>query len=84
MWATANKTSQEIIRVGLNKILRIKLFRILYTPILQLYKELQVLKVGDIYQLALAKFMHRLHYNQLPKNFYLFLSETLLIIMKRG
>ena len=69
-WATANKTSQEIIRVRLNKILRIILFRNLYTPTSQMYKELQVLKIEDIYQLELAKFMYQLHYNQLPKNFY--------------
>ena len=35
-----------------------------------MYKELQVLKVEDIYQLELAKFMYQLHHNQLPKNFY--------------
>ena len=69
-WATANKTSQEIIRVRLNKILRIILFRNLYKPTSQMYKELQVLKVEDIYQLELAKFMYQLHHNQLPKNFY--------------
>ena len=70
-WATANKTSQEIIRVRLNKILRIILFRNLYTPTSQMYKELQVLKVEDIdlYQLGLAKFMYQLHHNQLPKTF---------------
>ena len=48
-WAIANKTSQEIIWFGLNKILRIVLFRNLYTPISQLYKGLQVLKVENIY-----------------------------------
>ena len=69
-WATANKTSQEIIRVRLNKILRIILFRNLYTPTSQMCKELQVLKVEDIYQLELAKFIYQLHHNQLPKNFY--------------
>ena len=31
-WVTANKTSQEIIRVRLDKILRMILFRNLYTP----------------------------------------------------
>ena len=29
-----------------------------------------MLKVEDIYQLELAKFIYQLHYNQLPKNFY--------------
>ena len=48
-WAIANKTSQEIIRVRFNKILRIILFRNLYTPTSKLYKELQVLKVEDSY-----------------------------------
>ena len=45
-------------------------FRNLYMPTSQMYKELQVLKVEDIYQLELAKFMYQLHHNQLPKNFY--------------
>ena len=35
-----------------------------------MYKKLQVLKVEDIYQLKVAKFMYQLHHNQLPKNFY--------------
>ena len=35
-----------------------------------MYKELQVLKVEDIYQLELAKFMYQLYHSQLPKNFY--------------
>ena len=69
-WVTANKTSQEIIRVRLNKILRIILFRNLYTPTSLMYKKLQVLKVKNIYQLELAKLMYQLHHNQLPKNFY--------------
>ena len=47
-WATANKTSQELIRVRLNKILKIILFCSLYTPISQMNKELQVLKVENI------------------------------------
>ena len=73
-WATANTTSQEIIPVRLNKILRILLFRNLYTPISPLCTELQVLKVEDIYQFELAKFMYRLHHNQMPKNFLSLLS----------
>ena len=74
-WTTANKTSQELIRVRLNKILRIILFRNLYTPASQMYKELQVSKVEDIYQLELAIFMYQLHHNQLPKNFYPFFRK---------
>ena len=49
--------------------MRIILFRNSYRPISQLYKELQVLEVEDVYQLELAKFMYRLYSNQLPKNF---------------
>ena len=62
-------------RVRLNKILAVILFRNLYTPTSQLHKKLQVLKVEDIYQLELAKFMYRLHHNQLPKNFYHFFRK---------
>ena len=59
VWATANKTSQEIIQVRFNKILKIILFRNLSTPTSQMYKELQVLKVENIYQLELAKFIYQ-------------------------
>ena len=51
------------------------MFHNLYTPTSQMYKELQVLKVEDIYQLELAKFMYQLHHNQLPKNFYHFFRK---------
>ena len=53
-WATANKTSQEIIQVRHNKILRIILFRNLCTPTSQMYKELQVLKVEDLLSIDLS------------------------------
>ena len=68
-WPTGNKTLQEIIWVGLNKILGMILYRNIYALISQLYKELQVLKVKYIYQLELVRSMYRLHHNQLPKNF---------------
>jgi len=34
-----------------------------------LYKNLNVLKLNDIHQLELAKFMHKLHHRALPKIF---------------
>ena len=35
-----------------------------------MYKELKFMKLNEIYQLELAKFMHQLNYNRLPDVYY--------------
>ena len=34
-----------------------------------LYKSMKILKVEDIYELEIAKFMHSYYHGKLPKNF---------------
>ena len=53
VWKTANKTSQNIIQARLKKIVRIILSGNLFTPNLQVYRELFMLKLNDIYLLKL-------------------------------
>ena len=53
-----------------NKNLRSMLFCNLRTPLSFINKQLNILKLDDMYELQMAKFMYRLHYSKLPKNLY--------------
>ena len=44
--------------------LNVKLNNIVHTTVTSLYKTLSFLKLDDIYQLELAKFMHQLHHKK--------------------
>ena len=70
VWGTANQTHLECLRVRLNKVLRIILSCGIETPINKMYSTLQFLKIDDIYEFELYKFMHQLHYGKLPEVFY--------------
>ena len=41
-----------------------------FTHVTELYKELQFLKLNEIYELELAKFMYQLHHHQLPDIYF--------------
>ena len=69
VWGTANQTYLECLRVRLNKVLRIILSCVIKTPINKMYSTLQLLKIDDIYEFELYKFMHQLH-GKLPEVFY--------------
>ena len=47
------------IEVRLNRIVRIATFSSIYTPINTMYKQLNILKISDIYHLELGKFMYQ-------------------------
>ena len=70
VWGTANQTYLECLRVRLNKVLRIILSCGIETPINKMYSTLQFLKIDDIYEFELYKFMHQLHHGKLPEVFY--------------
>ena len=53
----------------LNDILRIILSCNVCTPVSHLYCSLKFLKLEDIYELELSKFMHQLHNNKPPDIF---------------
>ena len=66
-WGTASKTSLNAIQIRLNQILRAISFNNVRTPVTSLYKNLNFLKLDDIYKLELAKFMYKVYNKNLPK-----------------
>ena len=63
------KTVNKKIEVRLNRIIRIATFSSIYTPINTMYKQLNILKISDIYHLELEKFMYQLYSDRLPAVF---------------
>ena len=70
MWETASKTMLNSIRVKQNRILRTMLFCNLCTLLSFIYMQINALKLDDIYELEMAKFMYKLHLTKLPKNLH--------------
>ena len=68
-WGTATKLLTKKIEVRLNRIIRIATFSSVYTPINTMYKQLNILKISDIYHLELGKFMYQLYSDRLPAVF---------------
>ena len=73
---TANQTYLECLRVKLKKVLRIILSYGIETQINKMYSTLQFLKMDDIYEFELYKFMHQLHHGKLPEVFYKSFTKT--------
>ena len=67
-WGTATKQLKKI-EVCLNRIVRIATFSSIYTPINTMFKQLNILKISDIYRLELGKFMYQLYSDRLPAVF---------------
>ena len=55
------QTHLECLRVRLNKLLMIILSCGIETPIDKMYSTLEFLKIDDVYEFELYKFMHQLH-----------------------
>ena len=70
VWGTANQTYLECLHVRLNEVLRIIRSWGIETPINKMYSTLQFLKIDDIYESELYKFMHQFHHGKLPEVFY--------------
>ena len=68
-WSTATKLLTKKIEVCLNHIIRIATFSSIYTPINTMYKQLNILKISDIYHLELGKFIYQLYSDRLPAVF---------------
>ena len=66
-----NKTILHKLQVAQNKIIRNINFKSINDCIKMntYYSSMSLLKVNDIYQLELAKFMYLYHHNRLPENF---------------
>ena len=68
-YSTVTKLLTKKIEVRLNRIVRIATFSSIYTPINTMYKQLNILKISDIYHLELGKFMYQLYSDRLPAVF---------------
>ena len=68
-WRSALKIYLKELSVRLNNIIRTITFSKKYSHVTDLYKNLNLLKLNDIYKLELAKFMYQLQYETLPKSF---------------
>ena len=64
-WGTAHQHKLHEIEVKLNNIVRTLTESKKFTHVTFLYKNLNFLKLKDVYKLELAKFMHKLFYNKL-------------------
>ena len=65
-WNTASNSLLKKVEIRLNRILRVITNKSIYTPVRMLYKSLNTLKVINIYNLELSKFMQQLKNNKLP------------------
>ena len=74
-WGTASNSLLKKVEILLNLILRVITNKSIYTPVGMLYKSLKTLKVTDIYNLELGKFMHQLENNKLPHVFLNFFKK---------
>ena len=68
-WGTATKLVTKKIEVRLNRIIRIATLSSIYTPINTMYKQLNILKISDMYHLELGNFMYQLYSDRLPAVF---------------
>ena len=74
-WDTASNSLLKKVEIRLNRILRVITNKSIYTPVGMLYTSLNTLKVTDIYNLELGKFMLELENNKLPRVFLNFFKK---------
>ena len=70
IWGNASKIYLKELTVRLNNIIRTITFSKKYSHVTNLYKNLNLLKLNDIYKLEFAKFLYQLHSGTPPKSFY--------------
>ena len=70
-WGSACQTSLEKIQVLQNNIIRVMNFKFVKdkAKMCILFKSMKILKVKDIFELEIAKFMYSYYHSKLPKNF---------------
>ena len=66
---------QKKVEIRPNRISMVITNKSIYAPVGMLYKSLNTLKVTDIYNLELGKFMNQLENNKLPHVFLNFLKK---------
>ena len=66
-WGTASRNFLRKVEVKQNNIIRTITCNKYFSHVNHLYKQLEILKLVDVHKLKLAKFMHKLFSNKLPK-----------------
>ena len=75
VWGGAGKTALNRLNVLHNKVLRAMTYSSYKSRVSPLHKNLNLLKINDIYILEIGKFMHNLHWGRIHVNFdHLFTS----------
>ena len=83
-WGCAAKKYVAKLRIRFNNIIRAITFSKSFSSTTALYKNLNILKLEDIYKLELAKFMYQINYKKVPKYLLIYLPVQLnFIIMKQ-
>ena len=75
-WGCTAKKYLIKLKMRVNKIIRAITFSNSFTSVRALYKNLNILKLEDIYKLGLAKFMHQINYDKMPKIFVELFTNT--------
>ena len=67
-WGTAANNLLQKVQVVQNRIILIMEFKSLAdcVPVNTLYKSLNILRLKDIFELEIAKFIHSLYHNKIP------------------
>ena len=70
-WGTAANNLLQKVQVVQNRIIRIMEFKSLAdcVPMNILYKSFNILRLKDIFELEIAKFMHSFYHKKIPENF---------------
>ena len=69
IWGVTFKTYLSEVNVRINRIIRVLTSSDLYTPMSNLYKKLNLLKLEDLYNVELGKFMYLYYNKKTPKIF---------------
>ena len=75
-WGSANKTSLQPLKIIQNRAIRYMYRASRYTRLDYLYLNLRILKLDDLFELELGKFMHQFHNNKLPNSFAGYFQEV--------
>ena len=68
IWGNAAEKYIQELTVRLNNLIRMITFSSKHCHMTISYKNLNLLKFGDVYKLELVKFMYQLHHNRVPKS----------------
>ena len=69
VWGTAIHYQLHKINVRMNNIARTKPWNKKFSHVIHLYKKLNLLKLNDIYNFELARFVRRIYNDKLPLSF---------------